>query len=149
MADRTKSVQIGDHTFYIQRYPPFIALEVLGDLQSKFAGPFLSVLNGKQSTDEGETTAAMMQAFSKLSASMNGKELRMLAERLLDKQYVSVAINGENPRPLDQGAIGLSLETAADIIQLCWTVVQHNFAEVIARLQNPTTAAAGFLNPSK
>lgn len=149
MSDRTKSIEINNHTFYIQRFPPFVALEHLGDLQNRFAGPFISVLDGKQGQSEAETTKAMMEAFAKLSSSLNGKELRALAERLLDKQFVSVAINGENPRPLDQGAIGLSLETAADIIQLCWAVIQHNYATVISRLQNPFTLGAASPNQSR
>lgn len=145
MSSRVVEKTINGHTFYIQRYPPFVALEILGDLQNRFAGPFISMLDGKPSGNDAETTKAMMEAFAKLSGSLTGQELRKLAERLLDKQYISVAVNGENPRPLDAGAIGLSLETAADIIMLCWEVVQHNFAEVLARLSNPTSSAAGFL----
>lgn len=143
MALSIHDVTIKENTFHIRRFQPFLALEILGDLQKTMAGPFISALDGRASQSEAESGAAMMAAFGKLSASIDGKGLRLLAERLLNPEYVSVTIgDATQARKLDAAAIGLSLETAADILQLCWEVVQHNYAEVIARLANPTILAS-------
>lgn len=145
-----KEVPIGESVFYIRRFPPFIALEMLGDLQKQFAGPLLAALDGKEGASEEENRAALMAGFSKLSASMDGKTLRALAQRLLDKECISVSINGAEPRKLDDAAVALSMRTSADVLQLCWAVITHNWAEVLSRLASPTGPAAAFLkaNPS-
>lgn len=145
-----KEVKIGESVFYIMRFPPFIALEMLGDLQKQFAGPLLAALDGKEGASEEENRKAMMAGFSRLSSSMDGKTLRALAERLIDKEYISVSIDGAEARKLDERAVALSMQTSADVLQLCWAVIAHNWSEVLARLASPTGPAAAFLkaNPS-
>lgn len=144
-------VKIGDNSFYIRRYNPFMALEILGDLQKQFAGPFLGVLDGKAAGTEGEGQAAMMAAFSKLSATIDGKTLRTLAKRLLDPDYISVSIDGAEPKKLDEITVGLAITSVGDLLQLCWEVISYNFAEVVARIASPTGPAGRFLkqNPSE
>jgi hypothetical protein len=83
MAKR-KEVQIGEHVFYIARYEPFLALEILGDLQKQFAGPFLAAMDGKASENDATRTQTMMQAFANLSGQMDGKTLRELAKKLIN-----------------------------------------------------------------
>lgn len=147
MAERHK-VSIGDNDFFIRRYDPFLALEILGDLQKQFAGPMLSMIDGKAGGSEEQNQAALMAAFAKLSATMDGKTLRALAERLLNPEYVSVSIGGAEPRKLDASAVMMSLSGAGDIIRLCWAVVSHNYSEVLARLASPTGPAGGLWNRS-
>lgn len=143
-------VTIGENIYYISRFEPFTALEILGDLQKQFAGPFLGVVNGKESATDEEKAAAMMQAFKNLSSQMDGKTLRALAERLIDKEYIAVVIGGDGqPRKLDKGAMTLAFENVSDIIQLCWEIVQFNYAEVIARISNPTGPAARIMTGSR
>lgn len=147
MAERHK-VTIGDNDFFIRRYEPFLALEILGDLQKQFAGPMLSMVDGKAGGSAEENQMALMAAFAKLSGSLDGKTLRALAERLLNPDYVSVSIAGAEPRKLDASAVMLSLNGASDIMQLCWAVVTHNYSEVLARLASPTGPAGGLWNRS-
>ncbi len=125
MANKVVEVNIGENTYWIHRFPAFEAVEVLGDLQRQFAGPLLG----------------MMAAFGKLSSTIDGKTLRDLAKRLLNKEYISVSIEGGQTRKLDEPAIALSLETAADVLQLCWETIRFNFSEVIARFNTPFTPA--------
>ncbi len=149
MSAKVAEVRIGENDFYLRRFGAFQAVEVLGDLQKQFAGPLLGMMDGKQSATPEEANAAMMAAFSKLSATIDGRTLRDLAKRLLDKEYVSVSIEGGQVRKLDDAAIALSLETAADVLQLCWEVAKHNFGEVIARFNTPFTPAGTSLPPSQ
>ncbi len=146
MANKVVEVNIGENTYWIHRFPAFEAVEVLGDLQRQFAGPLLGMMDGKQSASPEEANANMMQAFGKLSASIDGKTLKALAERLVIQQrgkspIVTVSMNGEEPRPVDDRTVNLCLETAADVLQLCWEVIRHNFSEVIARFNTPFTPA--------
>ena len=141
-------VELGDNVFYIRRFEGFTALEILGDLQKQFAGPFLASLDGKQSATKEEAHASFMGALAKLSASIDGKTLRDLAKRLLDPECVSVSINGAEPRKLDATMMGLALTGAADILQLCWEIITYNFAEVIARINSPIGPAGMFQNQS-
>lgn len=141
MATKVHEVRIGENDFFIRRFPAFQAVEILGDLQRQFAGPLLGMMDGKQSASPEEANAAMMAAFGKLSASIDGRTLRDLAKRILDKEQISVSIEGGQVRKLDDAAIALSLETAADILQLCWETIRFNFAEVIARFNTPFTPA--------
>lgn len=143
---RRKEVQIGEHMFYIARYEPFLALEVLGDLQKQFAGPFLAALDGKPSENEGARTQAMMVAFANLSGQMDGKTLRELARKLINQDYVSVALEGgQKVEKLSIAMQTQAFESVSDIIQLCWEIIQHNFAEVIARLSSPTGPARALM----
>lgn len=143
-------VTIGENVYYIRRFPPFEALEILGDLQKQFAAPFLSQLNGKETPRDAdgnlvlnpETQNSLAQSFSKLSERLDGRTLRKTAEVLLDKEYVSVSIDGADPRKLDKAAQGLALESVADIILLSWEVLKYNYAEVLARLSSPTGPAS-------
>lgn len=141
MSVKVHEVRIGENDFYIRRFQAFAAVEVLGDLQKQFAGPLLGMMDGKPSGSPEEANANMMAAFGKLSATIDGRTLRDLAKRLLDKEYVSVSIEGGQVRKLDDAAIALSLETAADVLQLCWEIVKFNFAEVVARFNTPFTPA--------
>ena len=123
-------------------------------IQKLFAAPFISQLDGKESPRDadgnivlnGDSANKLMQSFAGLSEKMDGKTLRKIAETLITRENISVSINGGDPRPLDAAAQGLALESAADIIALCWEVIKFNYAEVITRLSSPTGPARAFLN---
>jgi hypothetical protein len=142
-------VPIGDNTYYIRRFQPFLALEILGNLQKQFAGPILAQLDGKETprNEAGEIVLnpeagqRMMESLSRLSEKLDGTTLRKIAETLVDKEYISVSINGADPRKLDATAQGLAFESVADIFTLCWEVLKFNYSEVIARLSSPTGPA--------
>lgn len=149
----THEVTIGENTYYITRFPPFKALEILGDLQKQFAGPLISQLDGKESAKDAdgnvildsEAGNKLMNSFASLSAKLDGKTLREIAERLLTKENINVSINGEPERKFDAAAQGLALESVADIITLCWEVLKFNYSEVITRLSSPIGRARSML----
>ena len=140
---------IGDNIFYVRRFPPFQALEILGDLQKQFAGPLISQIDGKESPRDaegnivlnGEASKKLMESFTRISEKLDGKTLRNIAQTLIDPNCISVSINGDNPRRLDVAAQGLVLESVADIITICWEVLKFNYAEVITRISSPTGPA--------
>lgn len=147
-------VEIGGSVYFIRPYDPFLALEIMGDLQQRFLAPLLSTLDaaGKPSAEEiaaagGDQEAAEaakrkvmeaegMRGIARLSAAMNGKELRAWAEKLLLADFISVAVDGAdpgNPRKLDTTARALALKSSADIIELCIAVCRVNFAGIFTR----------------
>lgn len=145
MESGRKEITLGENTFYIKRFPPFTALKILGDLQKQFAGPFLSMIDGKETQDEAERTRQLMEAFSKLSAQMDGDKLVALAKMLIDPQCVSVSLNGDPVRQLDHNAQPRAFESVTDIITLCWEIIAHNYSEVLTRIASPTGPARNLL----
>ena len=144
-----KSIPLGENTFYVRRYEPFLGVEILGDLQAQFAGPFMNTINGKPSGSEEERNAEMMAALGKLSKSMDGKAIRTLAEKLVDPEYVSVEVGrGGETQKANKIAFALAAQngmTSADLLQLCWEIVVYNYAEVVSRVTSPTGPAGRFL----
>lgn len=148
-------VDINGNTYFINRFPPFQALEILGDLQKQFVGPILSQIDGKETPKDADgnlvlspdSRKGLMDSISKISNNLDGRTLRLIAERLLDKNCISVALDGDkdNVRKLDAGAQGLAFSGVADIVELCWEVLKHNYAEVITRLSSPTGPARSLL----
>jgi hypothetical protein len=164
---------IGANTFYIRRYAPFVALEILGDLQQRFAGPLLDAMGspsgasgGKPATltpnplleavqppenaGEQDMLGVMLRGFAKISAGMNGRELATLARRLIDAEKVAVSINGGEARKLTNDMIEAAGMTPADIIALCVEIVKVNFADFFTQFASPIGQAQAFLrqNPS-
>lgn len=141
--------KLGDNTFYIRRYEPFLGLEILGDLQKQFAAPMLGLLNGKSGGSEEENAAAFSAALARLSESIDGKTLSGLAKRLLQEEYIAVSIDNAPERKLNLSAINMSLTTTGDVLALCWEVITFNFAEVLQRIASPTGPAASFLRANR
>lgn len=155
MAEKHKR-EIGGNTFYIRRYQPFLALEILGDLQQQFAAPLLSMVDGKPGGTQEENSAALMSALGKLSKNVDGKTLRLMAQRLIDPEnqgragsdYIAIAIGDDDPKKMTFDDTVRAEMTVADILQLCWEIITYNYAEVLARFASPTGPAGGLVRAS-
>jgi hypothetical protein len=121
-------VKIRNHVFYIRRFDPFTATEILGDLQRDFAGPLLAGLGGGKA-GEGGGSQALMGGLAELSAKMDGKKLRSWAERLLDPEVVSVSIDGGEAQKLTKIALAQSIGSSSELMSLCFESVKFNFED--------------------
>lgn len=115
-------VTIGANTFHIRRFPPFDAMEVLGDLQKQFAGP---LMGGMQAGAGG--TEIMLGGLAKLSADMDGKKLRAWAVKLLNPETVAVSVDGGPAEKLTQAMVQKIGLQPDEMVELCVEVVKHNF----------------------
>lgn len=156
MAQSRKRVQIGENTYFIRKFNAFTALEILGDLQKRFLAPLLPAIDaagsavpkalvqdddGSESADAkaataAATEAAIMAGLGKLSSSLSGRELRSLAESLIDGECVSVALGGAS----DQDAVKLdkmvqmsAFGDPSEVLELCVEIVRLNFNGIFTR----------------
>jgi hypothetical protein len=122
-------VKVRNHVFFIRRFDPFTATEILGDLQRDFAGPLLAGLGSNKPGEAGGGTQALMGGLAELSSKMDGKKLRSWAERLLDPEVVSVSIDGGEAQKLTKVALAQSIDSSSELISLCFESVKFNFED--------------------
>lgn len=133
-------VQLGNDVFYIQRFPPFRALFVLGEAQ-KILGPVLSGMGtgfaiGAAENMEADvkSLAALFPALTggieRLAEHMDGEKLEALARLLLDPDYVAVAPNKKQAVRLDEDtAIAVFEGRPLDMIWLMVQVFRVNYMD--------------------
>jgi hypothetical protein len=123
--------------FYIRRYEPFLSLTILGEVQRKFLPPMASLMeaNDQKNTDE-ERTKSAMQAMETISKNLDGKSLVDLTKLVLNREYISVSIQGDAPRQLDEGAINLACEDVSEVIELVLEVLRFNYERLFTQGRN-------------
>ena len=127
-----KEIKINESTFFVRRFPAFVALSIGGDLQSRFLQPLLPALEGANGNQE-EIYAAVMKGVGELSQSLSGKELVALAKSLLQPDYIACCPPGVHPSDavkLDESMHDKAFESAADVVELCVEVAKLNFLPV-------------------
>ena len=120
--------------FYIRRFDPFLSLSVLGEVQKKFLPPLASLMESNDPNNPGEERMkAAMQAMETISRNLDGPSLVGLVKLVLNKEYVSVSINGDAPRQLDEGAINLACDDVFELISLVIEVLRFNYEKLFTQ----------------
>lgn len=112
---RPASVKMGKDTFYIQLFPPFHALHVLGEVQ-KIIVPVLSgagtgfALGAAQNMEaDVKSMSVLAPAFiggiERIAECLDGDKLEKLSRLLLDPDYVAVSVGGKQAVRLDEDAV--------------------------------------------
>ena len=122
--------------FYIRRYDPFLALEILGEVQKKFLPSIAAFFEARDSIDKGEGTDAAMKAIEMISRNLDGKSLIGLVKTVLNPDYVSVSIGSEPPIRLDEGTINLACDDVSDTIMLVVEVLRYNYEKLFTQGRN-------------
>ncbi len=142
------------NTFYVRPMDPFTSLKLLGDLQrlvSPVIGNVFSAFNtGKhgEETAEGETGAegeeaekisildndidmsAIEKAFSALAQHVDGQKLEAMSVRILDKDYVSVSIDGSGAVRLGKAQINeLFTGNISGMLTLIVEILKVNYGD--------------------
>lgn len=128
-----KEVPIGDNIFYLRKYDAFYGLELFGDLQQRLGAPFLAALEAADDVGNMDALKAGIAGIGRVSGVLSGAVLRDFARRILHPDYISVSVNGAEPRKLDEQAIGLAGLGAEDLAELCAEALEFQFAPFFAR----------------
>ena len=148
-----KNRKIGANTFYVRAFPPLQGLKLYGDLQKAITAALKGGL-----TSDGETEnvkEALLGAqinigaiLAQLGESFNGEVLAQFSERLLDAEYVSVKIKGEEKAysQVITGAVGgaagedvmneLFTGKLVELLKLEKFIIEVNFGDFFALIPN-------------
>lgn len=156
MPGRRTDVEIGDNTYHILPFEPFLSLEVLGELQKYLLGPVTRMIEAAQAdaglteattaiVDGGDdapapdltvsvsTMRGIMEGIDKLSANLDGKTLVRLARLVLNPEYVAVSIDGGTGEKLTQVVANRAFGDIGEMAQLIVEVVKANYEGFIKR----------------
>lgn len=135
-----KEKEIAGNKYYVRPFQPQKALELLGDLQAVITSSF-SLAAG--STDnEGEAMLALERnidfgaVIAGIGNNLKGAALVAFANRIIDKEYVSVQRpNDDAPVKLEK-MISDNLFTGhlKDMLQLMYFVLEVNYADFFENL---------------
>lgn len=144
------SVTLNGHRFYIRRMEAFTALGVLATLQKSLLGPVLRGATGKQLTDAGAVTEALVSGLETVSNSLGPNEAVSLARVLLNPDYVSVEVRSDSGAyaeavKLRDSVVATTLNGASDLLTLCIEVVKVNYADFLERLAPLISSATSLL----
>ncbi|MGO4400282.1 phage tail assembly chaperone [Achromobacter sp. PAB15] len=131
-----KEVTIGSTVFRVSRFDPFRQLKLLGDLQKEVlpaAGSMLTAVFGGDGAVQERDEKAMLNAFRELSVKLGGDSLASWAERLIDAELVTFELAGREPQKLTPAHRGLAFGDYAEILELLFHILEHNFAGPLAR----------------
>lgn len=144
--------------FYIRPFDPFLALKLLGDLQkliSPVIGNVFSAFgeDGEKSNagiiDKNIDMCAVEKAFAALAEHVDGQKLEAMALRILDKNYVSVGIDGCETVRLDKPQISeLFTGNVSDMLLLIVEVLMVNYGD-FTKLFKSLSGNAGVLKRAK
>jgi hypothetical protein len=123
-----KEFTIGRSVYYVRKYEPFLALKILGDLQRRFLGPMATFMESRP--DEEMNIGLMIKGIGSISASLDGDTLVNIAKRVLDPEYISVAIEGEPAEKLTDNMLNRAVDSVADVIELLAYVLKENYENV-------------------
>jgi DNA-binding transcriptional regulator YdaS (Cro superfamily) len=129
----------GEYEFAIRNFDPFLAMEVLGDLQKVLVPALGGAATGVNSSGEGvEVVAAIGGALKNISQSVSGKVLRESAELLLDSEYLAVK-EGRSFVPADKDKLAaIYWGRPFDMVALCIKVFEVNFLDFSTSCSVPT-----------
>lgn len=138
-----KNRKIGANTFYVRAFPPLQGLKLYGDLQKAITAALKGGL-----TSDGETEnvkEALLGAqinigaiLAQLGESFNGEVLAQFSERLLDAEYVSVKIKGEEEAIMLTEDVINELFTGklVELLKLEKFIIEVNFGDFFALIPN-------------
>lgn len=132
MAGRRTEVVIGDNTYHVMKFEPFLSLEVLGELQKHFLGPVTRAFEAKDA-DGAEATKAVIDGIDKLSSNLDGKTLVTLAKLVLNPEYIAVSIDGGDAEKLTPAAVNRAFSDVGEMGELIMEVVKINYEGFMRR----------------
>lgn len=129
------TVDIGGITFRISPFDAFAQLRMFGDLQKEIlpaVGGVLNVTLGSEK-DMDKSDAAAIAAFRDLSSNFDGATLEKWANRLLQEEYITFEVPGQEPQKLSPHRRGEAFPDLSFLLELMFHVGKVNFAAPLAR----------------
>lgn len=138
-----KNRKIGANTFYVRAFPPLQGLKLYGDLQKAITAALKGGLTSDSETEDMKEALLSAQInigaiLAQLGESFNGEVLAQFSERLLDAEYVSVKIKGEEEAIMLTEDVINELFTGklVDMLKLEKFIIEVNFGDFFALIPN-------------
>lgn len=132
----TKNKKIGDNVFYVCPFPPFQALELLGDIQAVVTTAMKDSISAVDKESESVLDAkinigVIIAGFGK---NLTGNVLVKFANRMIDAEYVSVMQKGEDEAVKLTEALANNLFSAklTDMLKLLYFIIEVNYSDFFA-----------------
>ena len=134
---------IGANTFYVRAFPPLQGLKLYGDLQKAITAALKGGLTSNGETEDMKEALLGAQInvgaiLAQLGESFNGEVLTQFSERLLDAEYVSVKIKGEEEAIMLTEDVINELFTGklVELLKLEKFIIEVNFGDFFALIPN-------------
>lgn len=138
-----KNRKIGANTFYVRAFPPLQGLKLYGDLQKAITAALKGGLTSNGETEDMKEALLGAQInvgaiLAQLGESFNGEVLAQFSERLLDAEYVSVKIKGEEETIMLTEDVINELFTGklVELLKLEKFIIEVNFGDFFALIPN-------------
>lgn len=138
-----KNRKIGANTFYVRAFPPLQGLKLYGDLQKAITAALKGGLTSNGETEDMKEALLGAQInigaiLAQLGESFNGEVLAQFSERLLDAEYVSVKIKGEDEAIMLTEDVINELFTGKliELLKLEKFIIEVNFGDFFALIPN-------------
>lgn len=138
-----KNRKIGANTFYVRAFPPLQGLKLYGDLQKAITAALKGGLTSDSETEDMKEALLGAQInigaiLAQLGESFNGEVLAQFSERLLDAEYVSVKIKGEEEAIMLTEDVINELFTGklVELLKLEKFIIEVNFGDFFALIPN-------------
>lgn len=138
-----KNRKIGANTFYVRAFPPLQGLKLYGDLQKAITAALKGGLTSNGETENMKEALLGAQInigaiLAQLGESFNGEVLAQFSERLLDAEYVSVKIKGEDEAIMLTEDVINELFTGKliELLKLEKFIIEVNFGDFFALIPN-------------
>jgi hypothetical protein len=120
--------------FYIRRYDAYLSLKILGEVQKKFLSPMASLMEANDTQQDTDARLRIVfEMIEKISLNLDGDILVELAKKILNPDYISVAIEGEQVEKLNEGLLNRAIDGIADLIGLVIETLKVNYVELFTR----------------
>lgn len=138
-----KNRKIGANTFYVRAFPPLQGLKLYGDLQKAITAALKGGLTSNGETEDMKEALLGAQInvgaiLAQLGENFNGEVLAQFSERLLDAEYVSVKIKGEEEAIMLTEDVINELFTGklVELLKLEKFIIEVNFGDFFALIPN-------------
>lgn len=138
-----KNRKIGANTFYVRAFPPLQGLKLYGDLQKAITAALKGGLTSNGETENMKEALLGAQInigaiLAQLGESFNGEVLAQFSERLLDAEYISVKIKGEEETIMLTEDVINELFTGklVELLKLEKFIIEVNFGDFFALIPN-------------
>ncbi|MEE6057354.1 phage tail assembly chaperone [Avibacterium paragallinarum] len=137
-----QEIQIGESTFFVQKFSAMDQLRIFGDLQKTlapslakmfgmFGGETPEKVNGNQITDLAKKSAVeFAEGLQQLSQQLSGAELVKLVDMLVKPELVTVQrddFNNGTDKKLQKTDFDLVFDDMSEVIELVVFILRLNF----------------------
>lgn len=125
----------GNRIVYIRRMDPFVAMEVMADLQKYFAAPLAAMIEARGAESDEEAMQVVMSSIEKVSAQLDSASIRKVIDMLLFKpECISFSVDGCEAKRLDDAKKGMALKEIDEIVYLIIETLKHNYADFLSQM---------------